>query len=69
MIAVMRQVSEIAIYAGADGLASHAARQLEDGIWVSKLGKLEDICHMDVEGVCGKNYGEVVMFMRRETQE
>jgi hypothetical protein len=56
---------KVAIYVGADGLASHAARQLEDGTWVSKLGKLEDIRHVDVEGVCGKNYGEVALFLRR----
>jgi hypothetical protein len=58
---------KVAIYVHADGIATHAARQLEDGTWVSKLGKLEDIHHVDVEGVCGKAYGEVALFMRRES--
>jgi hypothetical protein len=60
---------KIAIYVGADGLPTHAARQLKDGTWVSKLGKLEDIRHVNVEGVCGKNYGEVAFFMRRPSTE
>jgi hypothetical protein len=57
---------KIAIYIGADGSPTHAARQARDGTWLSKLGKLEDICHADIEGVCGKNYGEVGIILRRK---
>lgn len=57
---------KVAIYVGPDGSPTHASRQLEDGTWVSKLGKIEDICHSDLEGVCGKNYGDVAIILRRE---
>jgi hypothetical protein len=57
---------KVAIYVGADGSPTHAARQTRDGRWVSKLGKLEDICHSDIEGVCGERYGQVRVILRRE---
>jgi|GEM_PF-3681614 len=34
---------KIALYAGADGIPTHAARQLQAGPWTSKLGRMEDI--------------------------
>ncbi len=55
---------KVALYATADGLPQHAARQLSDGRWTSKLGMAEDIEHHfhDLEG---KVYGSVVLVMRR----
>ena len=44
---------------------THAAKQLPDGRWTSKLGPLEDIEHDEVEDVSGPSYGEPVQFMRR----
>jgi hypothetical protein len=44
---------------------THAARQLPDGRWVSKLGQGWDIVHDDVDGVGGDRYGEVSVFLRR----
>jgi hypothetical protein len=58
---------KVAIYVDADGLPTHAARQIGEGVWLSKLGRLEDISHADIEGVCGKNYGEVGIILRRAT--
>ncbi|MGB7414023.1 MAG: hypothetical protein WA902_07425 [Thermosynechococcaceae cyanobacterium] len=33
------------IYAGPDERPIHVARQLPNGLWISKLGRLEDIEH------------------------
>jgi len=44
---------------------THAARQLPDGKWTSKLGQLEDITHGTTDVIEGGDYGEVVQFMKR----
>ena len=44
---------------------THAAKQLADGRWTSKLGALEDIEHMEPEDVNGPLYGTPIRFMRR----
>jgi hypothetical protein len=44
---------------------THAARQLDDGKWTSKLGNEDDIEHDSPESVAGGIYGEVVHFMKR----
>lgn len=44
---------------------THAARQLPDGKWTSKLGGAEDIEHDTPGDVAGGVYGDVVKFMRR----
>ncbi len=44
---------------------THAARQLANGKWTSKLGKLEDIEHDCPDDVAGGIYGEVVEIMQR----
>ena len=59
---------KIALYANASGMPTHAARQLPDGAWTSKLGVLEDIVHATVNDVNGDLYGAPVQFMRRPTQ-
>ena len=58
---------KIAIYIGASGMVSHAAFQLTDGRWASKLGLLHDIYHV-LEGLAGhrgRSYGNVAQFLRR----
>ena len=54
---------KIALFADDLG-PQHAARQLPNGRWTSKLGELEDIDHglRDLEGA---EYGKVVLVMRR----
>jgi hypothetical protein len=56
-------VEKVAIYASADG-PQHAARQLVNGNWTSKLGELQDIQHAlhDLEG---DEYGKVAFVIRR----
>lgn len=55
---------KVAIY-GNSLTFTHAARQLPDGTWTSKLGKAEDIEHDTPDDVAGGLYGEVVGFLRR----
>ena len=54
---------KIAIYALA-GQSTHAARQLINGRWTSKLGNCEDIEHV-LDGLVSSLYGSVVQILRR----
>ncbi|MEO8455261.1 MAG: hypothetical protein ABI454_08875 [Sphingomicrobium sp.] len=56
-------VEKIAIYS-LHGVPEHAARQLESGIWTSKLGDLDDISHT-LEALEKVHYGDVAVFMAR----
>lgn len=58
-------VEKVAIYVDSEGIPTHAARQLSDGHWTSKLGKLEDIEHNTLEGLYGHTYGAVAVIMKR----
>lgn len=60
-------VEKVALY-GDSLFYTHAARQLPDGRWTSKLGRAEDIEHDTPEDVTGGAYGEVAQFMRRPLQ-
>ena len=55
---------KVALYA-LEGIWQHAARQLDDGRWTSKLGPFEDITHPSPEDLTGELYGEVHCIMRR----
>ncbi len=57
-------VQKVAIYAEADGLPTHAARQLSEGKWTSKLGELEDVEHGTLESL-ENFYGKVALILRR----
>ncbi|HEX7447421.1 MAG TPA: hypothetical protein VF306_07740 [Pirellulales bacterium] len=48
----------------ADGKPTHAARQLADGSWTSKLGRWIDISH-SLRALAGPTYGEVAALMKR----
>jgi hypothetical protein len=54
---------KVAIYA-TGGTPTHAARQLGDGRWTSKLGKDIDITHT-LCGLEGPLYGKVAVFLKR----
>lgn len=63
-------IEKIAIYVDPDGAPTHAARQLADGSWTSKLGEWEDIQHRTLEAVedkdgLGLGYGRVALIMKR----
>ena len=57
---------KVALY-GSGFTYTHAARQLPDGKWTSKLGKGEDIEHDTPDDVAGGLYGEVAEIMKRAT--
>ena len=60
---------KLALFATADDngalVPTHAARQLANGRWTSKLGAGVDIEHDGVSDVEGPLYGSVVRFARR----
>jgi hypothetical protein len=59
---------KVVIYAqNEDGalVPTHAARQLPDGYWTSKIGWEEDISHQTPEDVNGPIYGKPVQFLKR----
>ena len=55
---------KIAIYAFV-GQFTHAARQLDNGQWTSKLGFREVITHPTLAALSGGIYGNVHCIMRR----
>ena len=57
---------KVAIFADAVGAPTHAARQLPNGRWTSKLGKREDIEHA-LHDLAGEIYGSVALVMKRPT--
>ena len=64
-------IEKVAIYVDSDGIPSHAARQLEDGSWTSKLGEWEDIQHrtlsaVEDKGDLGLGYGKVAVILRKQ---
>jgi hypothetical protein len=54
---------KVAIYALA-GIVKHAALQLANGTWRSKLGSDKDIEHT-VDGLEGPAYGKVIAYLKR----
>lgn len=54
---------KIALFADNDG-PQHAARQLSNGRWTSKLGELADIEH-PLHALEGADYGKVVVVLSR----
>lgn len=55
---------KVAIYADRDGKPTHAARQLPDGWWASKLGPQIDIEH-EFSALDGPAYGTVAVILAR----
>lgn len=59
-------IEKVAIYAN-NGRPTHAARQLPNGRWTSKLGKHVDMEHAPA-GLNGSSYGIVVQYLSRPLQ-
>ena len=55
---------KVALFADAQREPTHAARQLPNGRWTSKLGTGEDIEH-ELHSLEGDIYGTVVLLMKR----
>jgi hypothetical protein len=58
-------LQKVVIFTDLSGTPRHAARQLEDGSWTSKLGEEIDITHARAAGVAGDAYGIPLVFMCR----
>jgi hypothetical protein len=54
---------KVALYA-LENVPKHAARQLPNGRWTSKLGELEDVEHV-LDGLNGTWYGTVASILKR----
>jgi hypothetical protein len=59
---------KVALFADAQGVPLHVARQLPGGRWTSKLGALEDIEHA-LHDLVGTEYGSVIQVMKRPLAE
>lgn len=59
-------IEKVAIYCR-ENVPKHAARQLDDGQWSSKLGPLEDIRH-ELASLTGATYGTVAVILMRQRQ-
>ncbi|MFZ1964372.1 MAG: hypothetical protein WAU78_13065 [Roseiarcus sp.] len=62
---------KVVIYADTHGVPTHAAKQLPNGAWTSKLGEWEDIQHtrpeaMEDDGVLGLGYGKIAVVLKRK---
>jgi len=55
---------KVAIY-GRGHEYTHAARQLPDGTWTSKIGFLQDIVHATLDVLMSKEYGSVVRILKK----
>jgi hypothetical protein len=59
---------KVALFADSSGLPTHAARQLPNGNWTSKLGQAQDIEH-ELRALKGEIYGKVALFLKRARKE
>lgn len=57
-------VEKVALFADPSGVPTHAARQLPNGRWTSKLGEDIDISHAP-NGLDGPVYGRCVRYLAR----
>lgn len=62
--AIEPEMEKVAIYCLPGGKPTHVARQLPNGKWTSKLGKLEDIEHT-LDGLVSSDYGSVGQYLKR----
>jgi hypothetical protein len=56
---------KVAVYASSTGEPTHAARQLPNGRWTSKLGQDVDIEHT-LDGLISDVYGAPAVYLRRK---
>jgi len=61
-------VEKIAIFCNLAKEVTHAAKQLPNGNWTSKLGDWEDIEHKTLTSLEGNAYGSVALFLKRPRQ-
>lgn len=59
---------KVAVFVNQNNIPTHAARQLANGKWTSKLGRLHDIEHdlLDLSGFNTGEYGNIGLIMKKE---
>jgi hypothetical protein len=57
---------KVSIYVNKEGSPEHVSRQLESGIWTSKIGRREDIEHPHLAALEGQEYGKATVVMKRK---
>lgn len=58
--------TKIALFCRPDeGVPTHAARQLKNGNWTSKLGGFYDIEHDSLDVIAGPTYGQADLYLSR----
>jgi hypothetical protein len=57
---------KVAIFADRNQEPTHAARMLPNGVWTSKMGNAEDIQHLTLRVVEGRQYGNAVQYLKRQ---
>lgn len=57
---------KVAIYVNTQGTPTHAARQLLNGKWTSKLGPYKDIEHENLKALEDSDYGTVGIILRKK---
>lgn len=62
-----KDVEKIAVYA-LNATVTHAARQLPNGRWTSKLGQGHDISHT-LQAIAGGAYGSVAAILKRSVRQ
>ena len=62
-------VEKIVVYVDASGNPQHAARQRDDGVWVSKLGRDVDIEHATLDLIENDAYGKAAWVFCRPKEE
>ena len=58
-------IEKVVIYVDHEGKPQHMARQLETGVWTSKLGRAWDIEHPTMQGVECSEYGRARYMLSR----
>jgi len=61
-----KRFQKIAIYSDSNNTPTHAARQLPNGNWTSKLGSWYDVAHT-VQNMDNGQYGKVAIIMRKKS--
>jgi len=59
------EFEKVAIYGTSESIPTHAARQLPDGTWTSKLGQNVDVSH-SIFSMSDGDYGNVLIYLKRE---
>lgn len=63
-----KSYEKVALFVDNQSNPTHAARQLPNGMWTSKLGRENDIEHNDLDGICGDYYGKVFKIFKRKVK-